>query len=95
MPEVCLCTAEEAVGGGLWRWEKERAARLCVERFPVGGYLAGDGPALVAVGPLKQHIEHEVEAKNAKGQKYSERHRFHARTGEVLPPLETGSGREL
>jgi hypothetical protein len=64
---------------------------LLSERIPVGRNLAGDGAALVAIGQLEENINHEVEAKNAKGQKYGEGHRFCNRTGEVLPPLKTGS----
>jgi len=59
--------------------------------FPLRGHAAGDDAAAVAVEQLEEHINHEVESKNAKRKEYGEAHRFQARTGEVLPPLETGS----
>ena len=63
--------------------------------FSLRGHAAGDDAAPVAVEQLEEDIDHEVETENAKRKEYGEAHRCHARTGEVLPPLETGSGRGL
>ena len=60
---------------------RRRGARLRVELSPVGGHLPGDEAALVAPGPLKQHIDHEIDSKNAKSKEYGQGHRCRARTG--------------
>jgi len=74
--------------------DEERPGWLLVERVSVCRHLASYGAALVAPGPLKQHIDQEIHPKNAKRKKYSEGHRFLARTHAVLPPLETESEEE-
>jgi len=40
--------------------------------FPLRGDAAGDRAATVTVEQLEQHINHEVETENAKGQEYSQ-----------------------
>src|SRR6266481_6537099 len=82
-----------AGGRGFSGRDKEWPARLPLERVSVCRHLASYGAALVAPGPLKQHIDQEIHPKNAKRKKYSEGHRFLARTRAVLPPLETESRR--
>lgn len=72
--------------------DEEWAAGLRVVLLPVGGYLASNGAALVAPGPLKKSVDQKIDSKNGKSKEYGEAHRFLARTGEILPPLETGSG---
>jgi len=45
---------------------QERPGRLSLSCFPIGRYLAGNGAALLSVGPLKKHVDHEIATKNAK-----------------------------
>jgi hypothetical protein len=42
----------------------------------MGGNLARYGAALVAVGPLKERVNHEVDPQNTQREKNIERHRF-------------------
>ena len=88
---VCLGPAGDAGGSRLSRRDEEWAAWLRVVLSPVGGYLPSNGAALVAPGPLKKGVDQKIDSKNGKTKEYYEAHRFHARTSEVLPPLETGS----
>lgn len=75
--------------------DEKQPRRLRSSGFSLRGHAAGYDAAPVAVEQLEEHINHEVQTKNAKSQEYGERHRCHARTGNVLPPLKTVSRSRL
>jgi hypothetical protein len=45
---------------------------LFPEAILVGGYSAGECAARVAIGPLKERVDHEFNAEDAKRKKYVE-----------------------
>ena len=61
---------------------------LLLEGVLVGGYLAGECAALIAVGPLKERVNHEVNSEDTKREKYVERHLCFPRTDGALLQLD-------
>jgi|SRR5580704_15092529 hypothetical protein len=49
-------------------------ANLLLECISLNGYLTRNCATLVAIGPLKKYVNHEVEAENANCQKHRSRH---------------------
>ena len=88
------CKQQEERGGFPGR-DEDQTGGFHLSGFPLFSDAAGNKAAAVTVEQLEEHIDHEVETKNAKSQKNRQRHRCHTRTGEVLPPLNTGSFRGL
>jgi hypothetical protein len=68
-------------------WWDLGPASLLLERISLNGYLTRNCPTLVAIGPLKKYVNHEVEAENANCQKHRNRHGDLPGAERVLPEL--------